>query len=183
MSAGAAIVQAVGALLAIAVSIQLARSSAKREKEADAAATRRAEGADQAATSRAIAAERAADERVERGRREQHNNLIDRILSITTLAIDECKSELNGALTDYSDTADEIQGGFVSRHLTELAERLPALKQETFDVSLIQIISKLQDSAARRRIIGTGGKGYAAALQSYLNNVKNAAKEMADQRQ
>ena len=62
--------QATGAVAAIIVSIQLARSSARREREANEAATRRMANADRAAAERAVEADRAAETRIQRAKDE-----------------------------------------------------------------------------------------------------------------
>lgn len=63
ISAGAAVAQAIGAVVAIVATVILARQSAQRERAADGRAEERAIRADQAAESRAIAADRAARDR------------------------------------------------------------------------------------------------------------------------
>ena len=79
IQAGAAIVQAAGAIGAIAVSIQLARSSGKRERRAEESAARRADEADRRAAERIQAADRAAIRRDDVERVVRHNSIVDRL--------------------------------------------------------------------------------------------------------
>lgn len=175
VSAGAAIVQAIGAVAAIVVSIQLARSSARREREADAAATRRLEAADLAQRERDAAADRAVEARIERGKVEAHNTLIDRVTSLGLLAADQCRSEVDDARAKLTGSGDNIIGGaFKSARVQELHEALPQIKHATTDVELLEALSALQDQILPEKFNVIGGVNYVAAVEAKLQRIYSA---------
>ena len=182
ISAGAAVVQAIGAVAAIIVSIQLARSSARREREADAAATRRMADADRAAAERAADADRAAEARIQRAKDDAHNNLIERITSLGVLATEECQGQVAQAALDYAVNTGMVSGGLSARRLHELRERLPTLKHETADVELLEAISDLQDVVQVSQVTGHGGPAYVEALKGELDRIYVALHAVDDLR-
>jgi hypothetical protein len=182
ISSGAAVVQAVGAIGAIIVSIQLARSSARREREADEAAARRMAEADRAAVERAAEADRAAEARIKRAKDDAHNDLIERITSLGVLATEECQSQVEQSARDYAINTGTVMGGFSARRLHELRERLPALKQETADVRLLEAISDLQDVIQVHQVQGQGGPAYVEALKAELTRIYDALHVVDEQR-
>jgi len=182
ISAGAAIVQAIGAVAAIIVSIQLARSSARREREADEAAARRMADADRAAKDRAVEADRAAEARINRAKDETHNNLIERITSLGVLATEECQAQLEQAARDYAVNTGMVMGGFSARRLNELRERLPTLKHETANVELLEAISDLQDAIQSNQVQAIGGAAYVEALKAELDRIYGALHAVDDLR-
>lgn len=171
VSAGAAIVQAVGAIAAIIVAIQLARSSAKREREADVAATRRLEAADRAQIERDERAEQAQETRLQRAKNDVHNAIIQRVTSLGFLAADECQSEVDSARSFFSENTASVIGGFASTRLAELRESLPRIKEETGDIELLEALSDLQDRVRPISTKGATGPEYIAALQTELSNI------------
>ena len=163
VSAGAAIVQAVGAIAAIIVSIQLARSSARREKEADAAAERRI-----------VAAEQAAEARIARSKVEGHNSLIERITALGVLATDEAKSLISDQRASYAANTGTVIGDLSGVRLTELRNALPDIKLATSDVELLEAINGLHDTLAPDRVEAEGGAAYAAALEAKFDEIHDS---------
>lgn len=179
IAAGAAVVQAVGAIAAIIVSIHLARSSTRREREAEAAATRRIEAADQAQRERDAAADRAVEARIMREKTEAHNGLIERVTSLALLAADQCRTELNQNRSRCSGTEGRLIGeAFTSSRLTELRDALPHIKNATGDVELLEAISALQDQITPEKIEVVGGSNYVAALEAKLERMFDAMAEI-----
>jgi hypothetical protein len=165
-------VQAVGAIAAIVVSIQLARSSAKREREADAAATRRMEAADAAQLRRDAEADRAAEARSERVKIEVHNAVIDRVTSLGFLAADQCRSEVIAAKARFTGTGDNVIGGaFDTLRVRELRDALPQIKLSTTSIDLLEALSVLQDQIIIEEFNVIGGANYVAAIEDKLQRI------------
>lgn len=171
-------VQAVGAIAAIIVSVQLARSSARRERQADEAAARRMAEADQAQRDRDSAADRAANLRIERAKIEEHNSIVQRITSWGLLATDECQSEVIGARQFFSANTGTVQGGFRSRRLAELRERLSRLDEGIGDIELLEAIGVLRDLVQPHEIKGETGPDYITALEAQLSRIFDALGEV-----
>lgn len=182
ISSGAAVVQAIGAVAAIVVSIQLARSSARREREAGLAAERRMADADRAAARRAAEADRAAEARIGRAKDEVHNNLICQITSFGVLAVEACKAQIEEAGRDYTINSGMIIGGLSAPRLHELRERLPALKHETANVELLEAIGDLQDVIQIKQVQAQGGTAYVEALENQLAQIYEALHAIDDLR-
>lgn len=163
ISAGAAAVQAIGAIAAIIISIQLARSSARREQEAEAAASRRMEAADQAA-----------EARIQQAKNEAHNNTVQRITSLGVLAVEACEEQIAQATSAYAANTGMVSGSLHNRRLAQLRDRLPELKKEAVDVELLEAISDLEDLVAFEPVRGEGGAAYVAALRADLDRLYNA---------
>lgn len=175
VSAGAAIVQAIGAVAAIIVSIQLAQSSARREREADEAATRRLEAADAAQVRRDAEADRAAEARSERAKVEVHNALIDRVTSLGFLAADQCRSEVIAAKARFTGTGDNVIGGaFDTSRVRELRDALPQIKLSTTSVDLLEALSILQDQIIVEKFNVIGGTNYVVAIEGKLQRIFSA---------
>ena len=172
IAAGAAVVQAIGAIAAIIVSIQLARSSARREREAEVSAARRLEAADQAQRERDAAADRAAEARIERAKTESHNGLIDRISSLGFLALDQCQQEFIKSRAKLAEvTGNVIGGAFKSERLNELRDALTLIKNETSDPLFLEQISMLQDAAKYEKIESLGGASFVSAIENKFEKI------------
>ena len=113
VTAGAAVVQALGAVIAIIATVILARGSAEREAAADASAGERERAADAAAERRANEADTAAEDRRKRdiveAREERHqeevqafNTRLDEVTSVAGMAI----ALLDDASLYWKDKAD-----------------------------------------------------------------------------
>jgi hypothetical protein len=100
--------------------------------------------------------------------------VIERITSLGVLAPEECQSQVEQSTRDYAINTGTIMGGFSTRRLHELRERLPILKQETADVRLLEAISDLQDVIQRNQVQSQGGPAYVEALKAELARIYDA---------
>ncbi len=167
-------VQAVGAVAAILVSVQLARSSAKRERQADEAAARRMIEADAAQRAREVAADQAAEFRLEKAKIEAHNGVVQRVTTWGILAADECRSQLISERQFHINRTGSAQGRFNSPRLAEMRERLARLEDEVSDIELAEAIGTLREVVQAREIKGDTGPEYIDALEAELARIFDA---------
>lgn len=135
VSAGAAVIQAIGAIAAIWVSVQLARSSAKRAAEAERAALEREAAAERRAEERAAAADAAADARIARALASEQDQLVDAIIALGTELFDEVDLALEKAKVRFEGKRVTVSGGHAPELVSKLDELFPEWKPDSFCVS------------------------------------------------
>jgi len=165
VSAGAAVVQAIGVVAAIIASIVLARQSANREDAARMAAAERERQADEAAERRARAADEAAERRSAQAIAAQleahttasqaaHENLVTRALELTGKGL----ILLDAQIADWDSKASAgVQtnwggGNFSSTQFNDIREALALLRDEALaDTDLNLAISQFLRASDPRR--------------------------------
>lgn len=166
VSAGAAVVQAVGAVAAIIAAVVLARQSAARERAAAAAAEGRAVIADE----RAEARSRAADEAAEVRRRAQadaaHDSVIDRFLGLARAAVVDLAEEGRREAEKLGGELGWIQGGLGGRGLASLKAVVPDLRRETDDAAVMIALDKVSERLTMVETFQAQGFGAYAATRA-----------------
>jgi len=179
VSAGAAVIQAVAAGLAIWYSGKLARESATREMQAEAAATRRAEQAEAAAAERTERADREATERAARAEKASFNEPLDALIKVGEAAIDA----LNAALADAQAMgANDRAWRALPAEVKRIAEVAPALRERTRSPEAMVAATEMAQAAGDLYLpMGANGAELVAifsarsqALESALTTLRTA---------
>lgn len=187
IQAAAAVAQAIGAVGAIAVSVWLARESAKREIAADHAATARAEAAEKAATERAEEAERRAETRermrteaaaaqIEAEAKDAHNGPIDLVVSLVDEAISAATARAQEfrAKTDASHYGYQRMGSEATRAISAIDAALVRTTNVPTHLAMTDLKDALLKGADKHASFKVAGE-VAAEFEKY-------ASEMADLR-
>lgn len=143
ISAGSAVVQAVGAVVAIVYSGKLARDAASREKAADEANSRRIEEANAAAVEQRRLDTEAAELREMEAGRSRHNEPIVTSIDAATLAVNEMRVSLaeHERLIDDSSLRDQSPG--VNQQIA--INRIFSASQYTGDAKVAASLFKLSE--------------------------------------
>jgi hypothetical protein len=179
VSAGAAIVQAVGAIGAILVAVKLARDSERRAIEAEQASAAREREADRAAVARAEAADRAAEQRVARSLLDQRSGMIDSIITLACELLEEV-DEACAAAAKYEDHGGTVSGTHSPKQTPALEKLIPTWKLDAKDAGLVKAISRFERAIQPWSTPPGGypGPGYAALFRDKRDEIDASIKEI-----
>lgn len=184
VSAGAAVVQAGGAIAAIVVAVKLARDSERRAIEAEQASAEREMAAEQAAVARAEAADRAAEARITRSLQDQRNGMIESLVALSRELLEEVDLECTKATEQFDrpNFGGTVSGGHAPSHTESLNALIPEWKLAAKDPGLVKAISRLERAIQPWRTPAGGnfsGPAYAAMFRAKRDEIGAAIEEIA----
>ena len=168
VSAGAAVVQAVGAVGAIIAAVVLASQANERARKSEEESVRRAEAAEAAAASRAEKAELAADYRIERAARVAEDRLIDRVCLLGSIAVANITADLANNRARWGEYRGTVFGGFEPGLLSEVTDAIDPARAEARSAPLILNLNFLRDVLSRNHIAGVTGPDYLEWQANYV---------------
>ena len=171
LSAGAAAVQAIGAVVAIFWSIKIARDAANREREAEAASVARAESA-----------ERIAAEREQKAAIAAFNGPLDAILGLLQPAVRDVDEEVARIHSSFADTQGHIRGGLDVPSLVKVRHAVARAEQQMSDPDVLLGLSELAGLLEPWTTESLPASKYVAEADAFAERLKQAQKRTADLR-
>lgn len=149
ITAGAAVVQAAGSIVAIIVAFWVARSGEKRAAKVERDALAREEAARAASAAREEAAQKAAEDRVRRTEADYHNAIIDAADNLLQSALDDLRVQITRCKTDPRLARQTQVGKFENVHIRDLKKAIPELKSKGRDMKIMGALLKLDTDINR----------------------------------
>lgn len=176
VSAGAAVVQALGAALAIFWTVKLAREADARTMRLENAAVEREKAAELASVARAEQAEKASREREEANARTAINQPIDLVLALATAMLRDIDEQIETARIRFpSSHHGMISGGYDSDRSSELRDAIQRSVNQTTDPDLVIAYNELAKRAARWNSGALAAGPYIDAFQAFRDKLADAA--------
>lgn len=168
VTAGAAIVQAMGALGAIFMSLKIAGDAATRERESEQASIARAEQAEAVAAARIAEAER-----------EAFNRAIDPIFPLVPPVMAELERLIETEAEKARTATGQIWAGFSSAQQAELSDMIERARAAIVDPATSKALANLAiASAAKDEGYGVSWDEYVRLLRSYHEQLGNAVEQL-----
>lgn len=167
VSAGAAVVQAIAAALAIWYSGKLARDSAARETAADLANARRIEEANAAAAEQRRLDREAAEMRARQADIDEYNRPIEQVLRACELILDDWEGRATREAERRASHAGLVSGSLGHEVLEEMREASKRVQLASTDRALVAALTGLRDfKGDKLSVRGEGGAQYVAHFQA-----------------
>lgn len=178
ISAGAAVVQAAGAIAAIIVAVKLARDSERRAAAAEKAAADREIAAEKAAAARAEAADRAAEDRVAHALRSQRAEFIDTIAILARELLEDVDQEYEKAKNQFGSESfvGYVSGGHTPKRGPAIMELIPEWKLGARNGDLVRAISRFEQGIQGWKTPSGGieGPSYVSLFKSKRDEIEAA---------